>query len=55
MDRIVVVFQCEGMVNVVDTIGLCDSTLKPTEVTSLIKDHIQTNLVHIDSVVIVCV
>ena len=40
--------------NVIDTIGLCDSEMDEDEVFSYIKDKLQTNLLHIDRVVMVC-
>ena len=42
------------MVNIVDTIGMCDSTLNKEEVYGLIKDSIISNMICIDKVVIVC-
>lgn len=41
-------------VNVIDTIGFCDTTLAPTEVLALIKQKIRTNILHVDRVLIVC-
>lgn len=41
-------------INVIDTIGLCDTVMTKNEVFSIIKDKLKTNLLHIDRVVIVC-
>merc|ERR1712136_618009 len=41
-------------VNVIDTIGLCDSHLDSNQVFQLIKDKVQTDFVHIDKVIICC-
>eukprot|EP00928_Gymnodinium_smaydae_P034347 TRINITY_DN24360_c1_g5_i1.p1 TRINITY_DN24360_c1_g5~~TRINITY_DN24360_c1_g5_i1.p1 ORF type:complete len:444 (-),score=56.58 TRINITY_DN24360_c1_g5_i1:458-1789(-) len=41
-------------VNVIDSIGFCDSELSPEEVLSLVKQHIKSTFLHIDKVVIVC-
>ena len=39
---------------VIDTIGFCDSIYSPEQILSLIKSGLQTNLVHLDKVVVVC-
>ena len=41
-------------VNIIDTIGFCDTTMTPKEVYDAVKDKLQTNLIHVDRVVIVC-
>eukprot|EP00092_Neocalanus_flemingeri_P065048 GFUD01079034.1.p1 GENE.GFUD01079034.1~~GFUD01079034.1.p1 ORF type:complete len:432 (+),score=79.37 GFUD01079034.1:52-1347(+) len=41
-------------VNIVDTVGMCDTVLSELEVYELIKDSIRANVVYIDKVVIVC-
>eukprot|EP00092_Neocalanus_flemingeri_P013797 GFUD01014883.1.p1 GENE.GFUD01014883.1~~GFUD01014883.1.p1 ORF type:complete len:462 (+),score=94.04 GFUD01014883.1:114-1499(+) len=41
-------------VNIVDTVGMCDTVLSEFEVYELIKDSIRANMVYIDKVVIVC-
>jgi len=41
-------------VNVIDTIGFCDSVLTPKEVFSLVRDSVKVNLAHIDKVIICC-
>ena len=41
-------------INVIDTIGLCDTVMERNEVFNLIKDKLRTNVLHIDRVVIVC-
>ena len=41
-------------INIIDTIGLCDSVMTEEEVFSLIKEKLESNLFHIDRVVIVC-
>jgi len=40
--------------NLIDTIGMCDSSLSRSEVYDMVKDSVQMNLVHIDKVVVVC-
>lgn len=44
----------EQEVNIIDTIGFCDSAMSESEVYDAVKDKLQTNLVYIDRVVIVC-
>ena len=41
-------------INVIDTIGLCDTVMQKNEVFNLIKDKLRISLLHIDRVVIVC-
>ena len=41
-------------VNLIDTIGFCDSEFSEVEIFDYIKDKLKTNLLHIDRVVIVC-
>ena len=41
-------------INVIDTIGLCDTVMSKEEVFNIIKDKIETNCFHIDRVVFVC-
>jgi len=41
-------------VNIVDTIGLCDSALPPETLQKLIKEKLNCNMAYIDRVVIVC-
>ena len=41
-------------VNVIDTVGLCDSVMSENEVFNLVQDKLKTNLLHIDRVFIVC-
>eukprot|EP00928_Gymnodinium_smaydae_P083933 TRINITY_DN6717_c0_g4_i1.p1 TRINITY_DN6717_c0_g4~~TRINITY_DN6717_c0_g4_i1.p1 ORF type:complete len:444 (-),score=57.20 TRINITY_DN6717_c0_g4_i1:147-1478(-) len=41
-------------VNVIDSIGFCDSELSPEEVIALVKQHIKSTFLYIDKVVIVC-
>jgi len=41
-------------VNVIDTIGFCDSVMTGAEVLSLIKNSVKINTAYIDKVVIVC-
>lgn len=41
-------------VNIVDTVGLCDSALPPAALVTLIKDKLKGNMTYIDRVVIVC-
>ena len=40
-------------VNIVDTVGFCDTKLSPWEIYELVKDKLSTNLLHIDRVVFV--
>jgi len=44
----------EKKVNVIDTIGFCDSVMTGTEVLSLIKNSVKINFAYIDKVVIIC-
>jgi GTP-binding protein EngB required for normal cell division len=41
-------------VNVIDSVGFCDSALSPYEVETIIKQFIKATLFHIDKVVLVC-
>jgi len=41
-------------VNIIDTVGLCDSMLTHEEVKDFINDSLEINLMHIDKVVVVC-
>merc|ERR1719350_1249005 len=41
-------------VNIVDTIGMCDTVLSPEEVYNVVKDSVRANMVYIDKVVVVC-
>ena len=41
-------------VNVIDTVGFCDSKMSETEVITYVKDKLKDNLMHIDKVVFVC-
>ena len=41
-------------VNIVDTIGMCDTVLSPEEVYNVVKDSVKANMVFIDKVVVVC-
>lgn len=41
-------------VNLIDSIGLCDSELSPEEVISVVKQHIKSTFVHLDKVILVC-
>jgi GTP-binding protein EngB required for normal cell division len=41
-------------VNIIDTVGFCDSKMSETEVVTYVKDKLKDNLMHIDRVVIVC-
>ena len=41
-------------VNIIDTVGLCDSVFTATQVYDMIKNSVETNLMHIDKVVVVC-
>ena len=47
-------FNRRAKINVIDTIGLCDSYLSATEVLSLVKQSVKVNLAHLDKVVICC-
>jgi len=49
-----IVEQCAKNVTVVDTIGLCDSTLKDEEVLQLIKSSLEGNVAYIDKVIFLC-
>lgn len=44
----------ERKVNIVDTIGMCDTVLKPIEVYNVVKDSVKANMIFIDKVIIVC-
>jgi len=41
-------------VNVIDTIGFCDSVLTAKEVFSIVRDSVKVNLAHLDKVIICC-
>lgn len=41
-------------VRVIDTIGFCDSLIPPAEVVAIVKSFVQTNVLFVDKVVIVC-
>ena len=41
-------------INVVDTVGLCDTVMTKEQVFGYIKDKLKVNLLHIDRVVIMC-
>lgn len=41
-------------VNIIDTIGFCDTDLTSSEVMSLIKDKVKLNFMYIDMVVVMC-
>lgn len=41
-------------ITIIDTVGMCDSTLSKQEVYNMIKYSLKTNILHIDKVVIVC-
>ena len=47
-------FPTSRKVNIIDTIGLCDSVFTGTQVYDIIKNSVETNLMHIDKVVVVC-
>lgn len=41
-------------VNIVDTIGMCDTVLTEEEVYNVVKDSVKANMVFIDKVIVVC-
>ena len=41
-------------INVIDTIGFCDTVFTATQILSMIKSSVKVNMAHIDRVVIVC-
>lgn len=41
-------------VNVIDTVGMCDSVFSKKEVYDMVKHQIKANLFHLDKIVIVC-
>ena len=41
-------------VNIIDTIGFCDSVLTPSQVLAIVKNSVKVNLANIDKVVICC-
>ena len=41
-------------INVIDTIGFCDTVFSATQILSMIKSSVKVNMAHIDRVVIVC-
>ena len=41
-------------VNIIDTIGFCDSVLTPNQVLAIVKNSVRVNLANIDKVVICC-
>jgi len=45
---------CRRKVNVIDTIGLCDSKMSSSEVLGLIKEKVSQNFMYIDRVVVIC-
>jgi len=38
--------------NIIDTIGFCDSVVKPKQVLDVVKSSVKVNLCHVDKVVI---
>jgi len=48
------VLQTKKPVNVIDTLGFCDSLLSASQVLATIKSSVKVNLAYIDKVVIVC-
>lgn len=44
----------ERLVNIVDTIGFCDTSMKPDDLHKLIKQYIKAHMMRIHKVVIVC-
>ena len=41
-------------INIIDTVGFCDTVMTNIEVLTVIEDRLKTNLFHINRVVIVC-
>mmetsp|Transcript_29596 Transcript_29596/g.92424 ORF Transcript_29596/g.92424 Transcript_29596/m.92424 type:complete len:441 (+) Transcript_29596:55-1377(+) len=41
-------------VNVIDTIGFCDTTIQASEVFRIVKSRVETTCMHIDRVLVVC-
>lgn len=48
------VYGVRRRVNVIDTIGFCDTTIQASEVLRLIKSRVETSCMHIDRVLVVC-
>eukprot|EP00931_Biecheleriopsis_adriatica_P094121 TRINITY_DN67801_c0_g1_i1.p1 TRINITY_DN67801_c0_g1~~TRINITY_DN67801_c0_g1_i1.p1 ORF type:complete len:532 (+),score=95.59 TRINITY_DN67801_c0_g1_i1:59-1654(+) len=41
-------------VNIIDTVGFCDTHLSPKEALAVIKDKVKLNFLHIDRVIVMC-
>ena len=41
-------------VNIIDTVGFCDTVFTSKQIFDMIKSSVETNLIHIDKVVVVC-
>jgi len=48
------VYKEPRLVNVIDTVGFCDTKLTPKEVERMIRQSIHNNFIHLDKIVIVC-